>query len=56
MSEMTGSTTKRERSELGKLITKLNALKKRRAKVEDLDNEIADVKQAIADELDSGES
>ena len=55
MSETTGSTTetKRPRSELAKLLTKLTSLKKRLAKCGELEDEIADVKQLIADALDS---
>ena len=65
MSETTGSTTekKKQRSELAKLTTKLQSLKKRRAhlllppreRIVAIDDEIADVKQRISDELDSEE-
>ena len=69
MSQTTESTTslhktgnKRERSELAKLVTKLASLKKRRegllqppqAKIEAIDDEIAEVKALIAEELENG--
>jgi len=65
MSQTTESTTetKKQRSELAKLTTKLQSLKKRRAqlllppkeRIAKLDDEIANVKQRISDELDSDE-
>ena len=62
MSETTGSTTKKQRSELAKLVTKLASLKKRRegllqppqAKIEAIDDEIAEVRQLIHEETDNG--